>query len=156
MATIIRDPSINIDASVDKLWGIIADDFTEVSNWVDVVKSSQANPATPAGVNGSRHGGRACVVEGLGAIEEKIVAYDNEAHSLSYTVHSPDLPPFLEQLKNSWTVQSLSSGSSTVAIHAEISATGDSGPGSDADGFANAIAETLAGAAQNLKTFAEK
>ena len=108
MPTIKRDAKIEISASADDLWKILADEFTEVSKWVDAVITSGPNPAAPDGVNGSRYGGRVCDVQGLGKTEEVLTAYDADSHTFSYSVAAANFPDFLTKLENTWSVEPVS------------------------------------------------
>ncbi|NKB54655.1 MAG: hypothetical protein GKR97_21060 [Rhizobiaceae bacterium] len=155
MTTINRDATIEISASAEKLWNILADDFTEVSKWVDSVISSGPNPAAPNGLNGSRHGGRVCEVQGIGKTEEILTAYDAENRSLSYSVEAANFPGFLEKIENTWRVQQIDENNSNVTVSLEISVSGDGEPGSPEVGFAEQIASTVDTAGQQLKSFAE-
>jgi len=147
--------SVAIAAAADKVWKVIADDFTDVAAWGPGVKSSGPNPATPDGLNGSRHGGRVCDVEGLGATREHLVAYDDPARTLTYTVEADNLPPFIERLENTWTV-SADDGTDSCTVDTEIAVTfDDSISEEDADNLVSTMFSGAGGAATNLKTYAE-
>jgi len=94
-----------VAASPETIWGILSDDFLEVSTWARGVKTSQANPKTPTGINGSPHGGRVCDVEGLGVTDERITAYDATQRSLSYSVLAENQPFFVKSMGSAWSVQ---------------------------------------------------
>ena len=81
MSSHTRTSTTTVDASAEEVWSVIDSDFLKISEWGPGVTSSAANPATPDGLNGSAHGGRVCQVEGLGATDERIVAYDSGAGS---------------------------------------------------------------------------
>ena len=52
-----------------------------------------------------RGGGRVCQVVGLGQTDERIVAFDPETRTLSYTLQAEKLPPALSRMQNTWTVR---------------------------------------------------
>ena len=105
MGTVVRSSSTPIDASVDDVWKVLADGFLDISRWAGDVTASGPNPNTPDGFQGSPHGGRVCEVDGVGSTDERIVAFDADAHSLSYTVQASGLPFFVSGLRNTWSVR---------------------------------------------------
>lgn len=94
----------SIDADPDHVWRVLADEFLDNAAWAPGVISSVANPATPMGVNGSPYGGRISEITGLGRADVRIVDYDAQARTLSYTLEAENIPPFIERLQNTWTV----------------------------------------------------
>lgn len=105
MSTVTKTSSTPIAASPEQVWKTIAADFLDISAWAGGVKTSTANPATPQGHNGSPHGGRICDIEGVGLTDERIIAFDADTQTLTYSVSAKGLPFFLDTLQNSWTVR---------------------------------------------------
>lgn len=155
MPTIKRDATIEISASADDLWKILADEFTEVSKWVDAVITSGPNPAAPDGVNGSRYGGRVCDVQGLGKTEEVLTAYDADSHTFSYSVAAANFPDFLTKLETTWSVEPVSQDRAKVKTSLVVDVSGDGSAGSPQVQFAEQIAGTVDTAGRQLKAYAE-
>ncbi|WP_310622061.1 SRPBCC family protein [Flexibacterium corallicola] len=155
MTKIKRDATIEISASAEQLWKILADDFTEVSKWVDAVNTSGPNPAAPKGLNGSKHGGRVCDVQGLGKTVEVLTAYDNEQQTLSYSVAADNFPDFLVGIENSWSVQALAPNQSKVTVSLTVDVDGDGSADSPQVQFAEQIAGSVNSAGQQLKSYVE-
>ena len=93
MSTVTKTSSTPITASVERVWKTLAADFLAISEWAGGVKTSVANPATPDGLNGSPHGGRICDIEGMGLTDERIIAFDEDSRTLTYSVAAEGSPP---------------------------------------------------------------
>lgn len=93
-----------VAASPDTIWKILSDDFLKVYEWAGGVNSSTANPDAPAGPNGSPFGGRICDVDGIGLTDERVIAYDAPARTLSYSISAKKIPFFVESMTSSWSV----------------------------------------------------
>lgn len=105
MTTVRKSSTTMIASPPEMVWAQLDAQFLDISAWAGGVKSSQANPATPRGINGSTHGGRICDVDGVGLTDERIVAFNAVDHTLTYSVHSDGLPFFVTGLQNTWTVR---------------------------------------------------
>lgn len=105
MTRVTRQSTTTIAASPDTVWEELDTNFLDISKWAGGVRSSVANPATPEGVNGSAHGGRICDVAGVGTTDERIIGYDADRRTLTYSVQAEGLPFFVERLENTWTVR---------------------------------------------------
>ena len=116
MGTVRRTSTTMIAAAPEVVWTQLDANFLGISAWAGGVTSSVANPRTPEGLNGSAHGGRICDVEGVGLTDERLVDFDPQARTLTYSVHSDGLPFFVEGLQNTWTVRSDGQGGSAVDI----------------------------------------
>jgi len=103
-----------VAASPEAIWGVLSDDFLEVSTWARGVNTSTANPKTPTGINGSPHGGRVCDVDGLGLTDERITAYDATQRTLTYSVSAEKQPFFVKSMSSAWSVQPGSDKNSAV------------------------------------------
>jgi hypothetical protein len=104
MTTVTRTSTTPIDASPEKVWKELDAGFLDISAWAGGVRSSVANPATPDGSNGSTYGGRICDVAGVGETDERLIAFDAEARTMTYSVRAAGLPFFVDRLENTWTV----------------------------------------------------
>ncbi len=124
MTTVTRSSTTTIAASPETVWSELDAGFLDIAAWAGGVRSSVANPATPDGLNGSAHGGRICDVEGIGETDERIVAFDGEARSLTYSVQADGLPFFVEGLQNTWTVRDDGRGGASVDVEIQGILTG--------------------------------
>lgn len=122
MSTVIKTSSTPIAASPEQVWKTIASDFLDISAWAGGVKSSTANPATLTGINGSPHGGRICDIEGMGLTDERIVAFDADTRTLTYSVSAKGLPFFVDTLHNSWTVRGDATDGAAAVVDMKIHA----------------------------------
>lgn len=116
MTTMTRTSTTQIEASKDAVWKELDAGFLGISAWAGGVRSSVANPATPDGLNGSTHGGRICDVEGVGETDERLIAFDAEARTMTYSVRAEGLPFFVDRLENSWTVSDDGPGGARVDV----------------------------------------
>lgn len=116
MSIVTKKSSTAIATDAATVWRALDDDFLEISAWAGGVESSVANPETPNGFNGSRHGGRICNVDGLGLTDERITAFDPAAHTLTYSIAAKGLPFFVSSLQNTWTVRPDGPNSSIVDV----------------------------------------
>lgn len=116
MTTVTRTSTTPIETSKDAVWKELDAGFLGISAWAGGVRSSVANPATPDGLNGSTHGGRICDVEGVGETDERLIAFDAEARTMTYSVRAEGLPFFVDRLENTWTVRDDGSGGASVDV----------------------------------------
>jgi len=116
MATITRNSTQKINASPEKIWKILSEDFLEISKWADSVRSSVANPKTPNGFNDSPHGGRVCEVDGFGTTDERVSIYDKKNMNIAYTLTSTKMPFFVNIMGADWIVVKVSDGKSSVTF----------------------------------------
>jgi hypothetical protein len=110
---VTRTATDTVAASSASIWRTLSDDFLDVSKWAGGVNSSTANPSTPTGFNGSPHGGRVCDVDGIGITDERIVAYDADQRTLTYTISAKKIPFFVESMTSTWSVLAGSDESSS-------------------------------------------
>lgn len=116
MTTVTRTSTTPIRASPSAVWKELDEGFLGISAWAGGVRSSVANPATPEGWNGSTHGGRICDVEGVGETDERLIAFDAGARTMTYSVRASGLPFFVDRLENTWTVSDDGSGGASVDV----------------------------------------
>lgn len=146
--------TVSIEADAGEVWRVLADEFIDVAAWGPGVNSSGPNPDTPEGLNGSRYGGRVCEVEGLGTTNERLVDYDEDVRTLSYTVTAENLPAFIEKLQNTWTVTA--NGTDQINVDTQLEVTiADSMSESQADDIVNTMFAGAASASTSLKTYIE-
>jgi hypothetical protein len=116
MTTVIRTSTTPIDESPAAVWKELDAGFLGISAWAGGVRSSVANPATPGVMNGSAHGGRICDIEGVGETDERLIAFDAEARTMTYSVRASGLPFFVDRLENTWTVHDDGHGGASVDV----------------------------------------
>jgi hypothetical protein len=155
MTNIMKRSSTRISVEPKVVWGVISDGFLDISKWAGGVKSSKANPETPSGFNGSKYGGRVCDVEGVGITDERIVSFDNETMTLTYTVKAKKLPFFVNSLKNSWKVTKDINNESIVQVTIEAETKGLTGK-IGAIPMGKMLEKGAQGLPNDLKTYIEK
>lgn len=153
MSTVTKTSSTPIAASAEQVWKTLSADFLDISDWAGGVKTSSANPATPDGFNGSPYGGRICDIEGLGLTDERIIAFDADAQTLTYNVSAKGLPFFLDTLQNTWTVRP-DGDSSVVDVQMQAVTKGVLGP-VGAIPLGLMLGKAAVGLPQDLKTYVE-
>jgi hypothetical protein len=116
MTTVTRTSTTSIDAHPEDVWKQLDAGFLEISAWAGGVRSSVANPATPGGTNGSTHGGRICDIEGVGETDERLIAFDAQARTMTYSVRAAGLPFFVDRLENTWSVNDDGPGRTRVDV----------------------------------------
>jgi hypothetical protein len=147
--------TIPIDAKASEVWAVLADEFTDIAAWSPGVHTSGPNPATPNGINGSRHGGRVADIEGLGHTDVRITAYDAQARTLSYTVEADNIPPFIERLTNTWTVTPNGRNSCDLQAMVRISISEEMSKNEKVQKAVDSMLAAGTGASTNLKTYIE-
>ena len=151
----IDTSTISIDADAQEVWRVLADEFLDNAAWAPGVISSEPNPETPDGINGSRYGGRVSDIEGLGKADVRLVAYDAQARTLTYTLEAENVPPFIEKLQNTWTVTPSGADGSTVDMELEVTIADSMAENEEANKVVNGMFAQAGGASTGLKTYIE-
>ena len=92
--------TVTIDAPLDKVWKITAQDFHKIDAWSSTVQSSQADETRPV-PEGAEVGGRLCAT-GLGDMDEHFALFD--ADTRRFTIRLEGLPRFIRQAENAWSL----------------------------------------------------
>jgi hypothetical protein len=94
---------LDIGASADEVWALVARCFDGIADWAGAVKESRPDPDAPA-MAGVPVAGRVCRsrVPGFAEVRERIVAYDERAMDLSYELVDP--PRLLAAARSRWQV----------------------------------------------------
>ena len=108
--TLEINKQLTIDAPVERVWSILADDFEHVYDWATGLESSDPNPKAPRQADGNA-GGRVCEAPGFGFSDERVVAYEPEQHVIAYSVDAEKVPGFVHDLTNRWTLRPHGAGS---------------------------------------------
>lgn len=106
---VIREVTIN--ASAEKLWRILGEDYDKVGEWTSEVPISSPNPDLPAGQ------GRVCTTDGFGDAKETITEFDEQRRALSYVAEIEKMPFFVKQMGNSWRVEPKGNNRAVVHMH---------------------------------------
>jgi carbon monoxide dehydrogenase subunit G len=114
------DKEFTVNATPDRVWEVIFDEFEHVAGWASGVAASGPNPHTEP-LDEDASGGRICQVPGLGATDERIIAHDADARTLSYTVGAEKIPSFVQNMTNNWTLTPAGDGTRVaVRLTADI------------------------------------
>ncbi|MEM8863290.1 MAG: SRPBCC family protein [Chloroflexota bacterium] len=105
------DRQLTINASADKLWQILGDDYAKVGDWTTQVLSSAPNPDLPVGQ------GRVCETDGFGDAKETITHYDENRRELAYSATIEKLPFFVKEMGNAWRVEPKGENRSVVHMN---------------------------------------
>ncbi len=103
-----------IDTSADKLWTILADQFTDVGSWSSSVASSGPNQAANIVLDGAPVGGRICEVPGFGSTDERLTHFDADKKTFTYSLTADKIPRFVTGMRNTWTLTSQPGGKTLV------------------------------------------
>ena len=94
-----------IDVTVEELWQILSDGFTDVESWASLVNWSKPNPQEIDILDGAPTGGRICDVPGFGRTDERIIRFDVESHTIGYSVIADKIPGFVSNVQNIWSLR---------------------------------------------------
>ena len=103
---------LTINASADRLWQILGDDYAKVGEWTTQVLSSQPNPDLRVGE------GRVCVTDGFGDAKETLTQYDEQKRELAYVATIEKMPFFVKEMANAWRVEP--KGESRSIVHMDM------------------------------------
>lgn len=124
--------SATVNASADRLWEILGDDFEKVSDWASGVDSSGANVEVPV-LDGATIGGRVCEAPGFGAIHETLTTFEPEQRSFAFVATASKIPSFVRNITNHTSVRPL--GPDRAELQVRITA--------DTDGLRGALVKPL-------------
>ena len=111
---------MTISAPAEKVWCILAHDFSTIGQWASAIPASQAVPDLSA-PSGAQVGGRVCTtaVRGFADVQETFTSYDEPSMRFAYQA-TEGRPWFLKHAENHWAVHSLGPHTSLVEVQAEI------------------------------------
>ena len=99
---------ININASADKVWGILSNDFANVTKWATrMINSERSSDLGPIG-------GRSVNTVEYGEATETLYRFDEEQRDLAYHVRGDNLPPMISDVTTGWRVDQVSETESAV------------------------------------------
>ncbi|MEM9074040.1 MAG: SRPBCC family protein, partial [Myxococcota bacterium] len=111
-----RSEAIEIQAPIDKVWSVAANQFDEIGVWASMVSHSKALPldgASPASELG--YAGRVCATK-QGETVEKIVAFDANSHTFTYEITGDAMPGFVKRATNTWQVTPIDGARSQLTM----------------------------------------
>ncbi len=99
---------IEIDASVERAWEVLGDEFTQVCAWASGVTHSSGDNSI-----------RTCQTS-IGPIEETVTRFDPVRKGVSYTAKANKMPFFVTHLGNNWDLESLGKNRSKLKMRMEM------------------------------------
>ena len=99
--TVSIDRDFVVNAPIERVWKITAEDFANVGSWASQIPNSTAHAGEA--IAGAPASGRTCAVAvpGFSKIDEALTAYDPAERTFSYEVLS-GLPSFVTKASNRW------------------------------------------------------
>jgi len=109
--------NLNINATADRVWEVVAHDFDGVGMWSSGVASS--GPNIDARVpDGATVGGRICATPGFGDLKETFTEYSEENKQFRFVVSG--MPSFITLAQNTVQVQATGLESASVSLHIQM------------------------------------
>ena len=106
-----------IDLTVEELWRILSDGFSDVGSWASLVNWSKPNPEAIDTLDGAPTGGRICDVPGFGLTDERIIRFDVESHTIGYGVIAEKIPGFVSNVQNIWSLREAGPEATRVSLN---------------------------------------
>ncbi len=103
---------ITIDSDIDSCWDVLGKDFANPYKWASSIQHSEG---TGNGFNGAPCSDRACDVQGMGALKEKLLVYSDVTHSLKYEIIE-GLPSIVKKGTNSWSLSTKEDNRTTLTM----------------------------------------
>jgi hypothetical protein len=109
--------NIEIQASADAVWKVVAHEFDQVGTWSSAVASSapDLNATTP---DGATVGGRVCATPGFGDLLETFSDYSEENKQFSFEVSG--MPSFITLARSTVRVYPTGPNSTDVSLHIQM------------------------------------
>ncbi len=108
---------ITIDAPLEHVWNLVANQFDAIGDWVSPVHSSSKRPG-PARIDGAPCAGRVCNTE-MGPITEEITEFDATNGVIAYSAEGERMPFFVRTMHNRWTLKRRIDATTDVEMHIE-------------------------------------
>jgi hypothetical protein len=111
---------IEVQASTDRVWQVVAHEFDLVGTWSSAVTSSVANheAAIP---KGATVGGRVCATPGFGNLQETFTKYSESNKQFTFAVTG--MPSFISLAQNTIRVRPTGAQSAEVSMHIQMETT---------------------------------
>lgn len=114
MKSLTIKQSRDIDVSTDICWDIIGPNFTKIADWGSGVYKSWENESAEKKFEKAPVGGRYCDVKGFGKFDERIIKYDPENFTISWSATGEKLPSFISNLHNNIVITKKNDNACTV------------------------------------------
>jgi hypothetical protein len=124
MGAISVERTESFEASADRLWQILADEFTDIASWASGIDRSKANADATILIDGAPSGGRVCEVPGFGVTDERFTRFDAENKSFAYSVKAGKTPGFVKDFQSAWSVEAIGAQQARVTFTVSANATG--------------------------------
>ena len=128
MGTISIERTESFEAGADRLWQILADEFTDVASWASSIDHSKANADAMVRIDGAPAGGRVCEIPGVGVTDERFIRFDVENKSFAYSVNGGKMPGFVQDLQSAWSVEAMGPQQARVTFTVSANATASERP----------------------------
>ncbi|MEM1138829.1 MAG: SRPBCC family protein [Pseudomonadota bacterium] len=109
-----------IEAPIEVVWRVSAQEFEHIDRWDGNVKHSRPNgPAT----GGAPVGGRICDLYGGGQTIERFVAFDPANCAFAYEI-TKGLPGFVTAARNTWRLEALAGNTTRLTMRVDMGVKG--------------------------------
>lgn len=112
--------SVTISQTIDKVWEIMATDYTRVGEWTSQITLSKNNDEVTAKLPNAPAGGRVCTAPGFGDIKETMTHYDEGDKYFRYKADISSMPFFVKGIANGWRFRSLGPKKTEVNMRMEL------------------------------------
>ena len=112
--------SITVDQSIDKVWEIMATDYTRVGEWTSAINVSKPNDEVKTKLQDAPAGGRVCTAPGFGDVKETITRYDESKKAFSYKADISSMPFFVKGIANNWSFRPLGPNKTEVNMKIDL------------------------------------
>ena len=109
-----------INQSIDKVWQIMATDYTKVGDWTSQITFSKDNDEVKTRLENAPAGGRVCTAPGFGDVKETITHFDEDDRYFRYQADISSMPFFVKGIANNWRFRSLGPGKTEVDMKLEL------------------------------------
>ncbi|MEM9361354.1 MAG: SRPBCC family protein [Bacteroidota bacterium] len=109
--------TIIVDRPIAECWDVLGKQYTEISKWASAVNHAEGDGKE--GLNGANCDIRGCDVSGIGAIQEKLIAFEPDQYFLAYQVIA-GLPKMMRSGQNNWRLTAIDSERTRVNMKAVV------------------------------------
>lgn len=111
---------IVIEQSTEKVWEIIADDFTNISKWASAIAYSSDNPNLKTKLDDAPTGGRVCSAPLFGEVRETLTHFDNQKKYFRYEASAEKLPTYIKTIANNFSLEALGHNRTELTTRVEL------------------------------------